>query len=98
CAGRARPSIAHEAAPTSTCRSTSRWSSDSPVFSLFDRLFFTFTPSKHGVSVVYGLHGSDDPATQTTAGLLAIPFRGVEPSGGRAAATAQAAWGLSTTL
>jgi sterol desaturase/sphingolipid hydroxylase (fatty acid hydroxylase superfamily) len=60
------------------------------IFSLFDRLFFTFTPSKHGVSVVYGLHGFDDPATQTTAGLLAIPFRGVEPSGGRAAAAPQA--------
>jgi sterol desaturase/sphingolipid hydroxylase (fatty acid hydroxylase superfamily) len=60
------------------------------IFSLFDRLFFTFTPSKHGVSVVYGLHGFDDPATQTTAGLLAIPFRGVEPSGGRAAAARQA--------
>jgi sterol desaturase/sphingolipid hydroxylase (fatty acid hydroxylase superfamily) len=50
------------------------------VFSLFDRLFFTFTPSKRGVSILYGLDGLDDPVTQTTAGLLALPFRGTEAS------------------
>jgi sterol desaturase/sphingolipid hydroxylase (fatty acid hydroxylase superfamily) len=44
------------------------------IFSLFDRLFFTFTPSKRGVTIVYGLEGFDDPAKQTTAALLAMPF------------------------
>jgi len=44
------------------------------IFSLFDRLFSTFTPSKRGVTIVYGLEGFDDPARQTTAALLAMPF------------------------
>src|SRR5262245_51040162 len=39
------------------------------IFSFFDRLFFTFTPSNRGASVPYGLDGFDDPASQTTAGL-----------------------------
>jgi sterol desaturase/sphingolipid hydroxylase (fatty acid hydroxylase superfamily) len=46
------------------------------IFSFFDRLFSTFTPSHRGVSIVYGLDGFDDPATQTTTGLLALPFWG----------------------
>jgi len=45
------------------------------IFSLFDRLFFTFTPAARGRNIVYGLDGFDDPATQTTGGLLAVPFR-----------------------
>jgi sterol desaturase/sphingolipid hydroxylase (fatty acid hydroxylase superfamily) len=45
------------------------------ICSLFDRLFSTFTPSKHGVSIAYGLEGLDGPAMQTTAGLLVMPFR-----------------------
>jgi sterol desaturase/sphingolipid hydroxylase (fatty acid hydroxylase superfamily) len=45
------------------------------IVSLWDRLFRTFTPSRRGANVVYGLDGFDDPATQTTAGLLAMPFR-----------------------
>ena len=45
------------------------------IVSLFDRVFGTFTPSQRGVKVVYGLDGFDDPAMQTTAGLLAMPFR-----------------------
>ncbi len=45
------------------------------IVSLFDRLFGTFTPSKRGVNVGYGLDGFDEPALQTTAGLLAMPFR-----------------------
>lgn len=45
------------------------------IFSLFDRLFATFTPSERGLHIVYGLDGVDDPASQTTAGLLALPFR-----------------------
>jgi sterol desaturase/sphingolipid hydroxylase (fatty acid hydroxylase superfamily) len=50
------------------------------IVSLWDRLFLTFTPSRHGTSIVYGLEGFDDPATQTTAGLLAVPFRGANPT------------------
>jgi sterol desaturase/sphingolipid hydroxylase (fatty acid hydroxylase superfamily) len=49
------------------------------IFSLFDRLFSTFTPSKRGTSIVYGLDDLDDPAMQTTAGLLAMPFRDAYP-------------------
>jgi sterol desaturase/sphingolipid hydroxylase (fatty acid hydroxylase superfamily) len=57
------------------------------VFSLFDRLFGTFTPARRGTHVVYGLDGHDDPAAQTTAGLLAMPFRDAgRPAEPRAAA------------
>ncbi len=45
------------------------------IFSLWDRLFATYTPSARGTDIVYGLDGFDDPAAQTTAGLLALPFR-----------------------
>jgi sterol desaturase/sphingolipid hydroxylase (fatty acid hydroxylase superfamily) len=45
------------------------------IFSFWDRLFFTFTPARRGTSIVYGLDGFDDPTTQTTAALLAVPFR-----------------------
>jgi sterol desaturase/sphingolipid hydroxylase (fatty acid hydroxylase superfamily) len=45
------------------------------IFSLFDRVFGTFTPSEQGVDVVYGLAGFDDPVAQSTRGLLGIPFR-----------------------
>lgn len=57
------------------------------IFSLFDRLFATLTPSARGVAVVYGLDGLDDPTTQTTAGLLALPFRrdAADPAGAGAA-------------
>jgi len=51
------------------------------LLSLWDRLFATFTPSREGANVVYGLEGFDDPATQTTAGLLALPFRDAQASG-----------------
>src|SRR5262245_59698069 len=59
------------------------------IFSIFDRLFFTFTPSERGASVSYGLDGFDDPAAQTTAGLLAMPFRDVSGTGGTAVAVRQ---------
>jgi len=59
------------------------------IFSLFDRLFWTFTPSERGASVSYGLDGFDDPAAQTTAGLLAMPFRDVSGTGGTAVAVRQ---------
>src|SRR4029077_3224481 len=45
------------------------------LFSLWDRLFGTFTPSHEGTRVVFGLDGLDDPALQTTGALLALPFR-----------------------
>jgi sterol desaturase/sphingolipid hydroxylase (fatty acid hydroxylase superfamily) len=50
------------------------------LFSFWDRLFGTFTPSERGTKIVYGLDGLDDAATQTTAGLLALPFRGERTS------------------
>src|SRR5262245_15345308 len=56
------------------------------IFSLFDRLFRTFTPSKRGVNVPYGLDGFDDSGAQTTAGLLAMPFRDVRASVGMSVA------------
>lgn len=52
------------------------------LFSLFDRLSGTFTPSARGVAIAYGLDGLDDAATQTTVGLLALPFRHASPSAG----------------
>lgn len=45
------------------------------IFSVFDRLLGTYTPSVRGISVAYGLDGLDDVPTQTTAGLLALPFQ-----------------------
>ncbi len=45
------------------------------LVSWWDRLFSTFTPARYGADVAYGLQGFDDPGTQTTAGLLALPFR-----------------------
>ena len=49
------------------------------LFSVFDRLFATFTPSRRGLDVDYGLVGFDDPGAQTTRELLALPFR-AEPA------------------
>jgi sterol desaturase/sphingolipid hydroxylase (fatty acid hydroxylase superfamily) len=45
------------------------------ILSVWDRLLGTYTPSARGSRIAYGLDGFDDPATQTTAGLLALPFR-----------------------
>jgi sterol desaturase/sphingolipid hydroxylase (fatty acid hydroxylase superfamily) len=45
------------------------------LVSWWDRGLGTFTPAHLGRSVDYGLPGLDDPATQTTAGLLSLPFR-----------------------
>ncbi len=44
------------------------------IFSWFDRLFGTYTPSSRGTSVACGLDGFDDPRAQTTRALLAMPF------------------------
>jgi sterol desaturase/sphingolipid hydroxylase (fatty acid hydroxylase superfamily) len=46
------------------------------LLSLWDRAFGTYTPSRLGVDVAYGLEGFEDPALLTTRGLLALPFRG----------------------
>jgi len=59
------------------------------IFSLFDRVFLTFTPSDRGMNIASGLDGFDDPPAQTTAGLLAMPFRDVGVSGGAAVAVRQ---------
>jgi sterol desaturase/sphingolipid hydroxylase (fatty acid hydroxylase superfamily) len=58
------------------------------LVSWWDRLFSTFTPARLGTNVAYGLDGLDDPATQTTAGLLALPFRGASAASGAATARA----------
>jgi hypothetical protein len=44
------------------------------MFSWFDRLFGTFTPSSRGATVVCGLNGFDAPQAQTLSGLLTMPF------------------------
>lgn len=49
------------------------------IFSIWDRLGGTFTPSRHGRDIVYGLEGEDSAARQSTAGLLMAPFRRAEP-------------------
>ncbi len=45
------------------------------IFSVFDRLFGTFTPIREAATVVVGLDGYYDPATQTTLSLLKMPHR-----------------------
>ena len=45
------------------------------IFSWFDRLFSTYTPSWRGTTVQCGLEGTDHPSAQTTSALLAMPFR-----------------------
>lgn len=45
------------------------------IFSIWDRLFFTFTPAARGREVVYGLDGFDEARDHTVVGLLALPFR-----------------------
>jgi sterol desaturase/sphingolipid hydroxylase (fatty acid hydroxylase superfamily) len=59
------------------------------LFSIWDRLFGTFTPSHQGTRIAYGLDGFDRPEIQTTTGLLALPFRAMwrSPGAARAAVT-----------
>ena len=45
------------------------------IFSIWDRLFGTFTPARHGRNIEYGLDGLDADKHQTVAGLLALPMR-----------------------
>jgi len=51
------------------------------VFSIWDRLGGTFTPSKHGRDIAYGLEGEDAANRQSTLGLLAAPFRRTQNRG-----------------
>jgi sterol desaturase/sphingolipid hydroxylase (fatty acid hydroxylase superfamily) len=44
------------------------------IFSWFDRLLGTYTPSSRGETVVCGLDGYDDAWSQSTRGLLGMPF------------------------
>jgi sterol desaturase/sphingolipid hydroxylase (fatty acid hydroxylase superfamily) len=44
------------------------------IFSFFDRALGTFTPAERGRAATSGLDGFDDPARQTTAALLKMPF------------------------
>lgn len=46
------------------------------LFSVWDRLFGTFTPSSAGTTIAYGLDGYDRPDLQTMRALLVMPFRG----------------------
>jgi sterol desaturase/sphingolipid hydroxylase (fatty acid hydroxylase superfamily) len=50
------------------------------LFSVFDRVLGTFTPSARAAGVDYGLDGLDDAETQRFVGLLRLPFRHREPS------------------
>jgi sterol desaturase/sphingolipid hydroxylase (fatty acid hydroxylase superfamily) len=68
------------------------------LLSLFDRLFGTFTPSARGTSIAYGLAGFDDEEAQTTARLLALPFRvGPDAAGTNSGELRVAATPASTT-
>ena len=45
------------------------------LFSFFDRLFGTYTPSSRGPSVVYGIDGYDGPEHQSVSAVLLLPLR-----------------------
>jgi sterol desaturase/sphingolipid hydroxylase (fatty acid hydroxylase superfamily) len=45
------------------------------LFSFFDRVFGTYTPSSRGTSVAYGINGYDAPEHQSLAAVLWLPFR-----------------------
>ncbi len=59
------------------------------ITSLWDRLFFTFTPARLGVDIDYGLDGFDERADQTIWGLLASPWRRRAAERGGAPQTAE---------
>lgn len=48
------------------------------LFSFFDRLFGTFTPSSRGPLVHYGINGYDTPEQQSVGAVLWLPFRGID--------------------
>lgn len=51
------------------------------LFSFWDRLFGTYTPSDRGRGIQFGLDDYDRPELQTTVALLALPFRSIERIG-----------------
>lgn len=48
------------------------------LFSFFDRLFGTFTPSSRGPHVRYGINGYDTPEQQSIGAVLWLPLRGLD--------------------
>jgi sterol desaturase/sphingolipid hydroxylase (fatty acid hydroxylase superfamily) len=48
------------------------------LFSFFDRLFGTFTPSSRGPLVRYGISGYDAAEQQSIGAVLWLPFRGLD--------------------
>jgi sterol desaturase/sphingolipid hydroxylase (fatty acid hydroxylase superfamily) len=46
------------------------------LFSFFDRVFGSYTPSSRGSSVAYGIHGYDAPEHQSLGAVLWLPFNG----------------------
>jgi sterol desaturase/sphingolipid hydroxylase (fatty acid hydroxylase superfamily) len=48
------------------------------LFSFFDRLFGTFTPSSRGPLVRYGINGYDAAEQQSIGAVLWLPFRGLD--------------------
>jgi sterol desaturase/sphingolipid hydroxylase (fatty acid hydroxylase superfamily) len=50
------------------------------IFSVFDRMLGTFTPSARARSVAYGLKGYDAADSQQLRALLHLPFRGADRS------------------
>lgn len=61
------------------------------LFSFFDRLFGSFTPSSRGPLVQYGIRGYDSPEQQSIGGVLWLPFRGLDLPATAAAAIPDAA-------
>jgi sterol desaturase/sphingolipid hydroxylase (fatty acid hydroxylase superfamily) len=54
------------------------------LFSFFDRIFGSYTPSSRGTSVAYGIDGYDAPEHQSLAAVLWLPFRRSSGIGGSA--------------
>jgi sterol desaturase/sphingolipid hydroxylase (fatty acid hydroxylase superfamily) len=61
------------------------------LFSFFDRLCGTFTPSARGPLVRYGINGHDSPEQQSISAVLRLPFRGLDFPAPAVAAIADAA-------
>ena len=59
------------------------------IFSIYDRLLRTFTPTDRAFTVVYGLDDADPDRAKSLPGLLSMPFQRVE-SGAREPAGASA--------
>jgi sterol desaturase/sphingolipid hydroxylase (fatty acid hydroxylase superfamily) len=57
------------------------------IFSIWDRVFGTFTPAKFGQDIAYGLEGLDAAKHQSALGLLILPLRSTRIDAGRGAQT-----------